>query len=618
MLTRAQWYDRSQLDAHETFRSKCAIRTDFDDLRPASRLPSSHATCDNPRAKGRPACCKDLAKAGQWSVSGELMRQWAGSVVLAIAVGIAYFLASRLSLILLTKPDDVAVFWPAAGVAAGVLIALGPGTRLPVAVGTIVASIPANLLGVWSLRTSIVFALCNAGQVVLMAGLIGRYFGSAFSLGSLRQVLGLVVAAIVGTAAAAIGGTVGVVLVEGSTAPALTIWYHWLTSNVPGIVAVAPLLIGLVSAVRDPPPRAEIIEGVVALVALTALSGLIIFLPQQPWVIALLFPLLLWLAARCRPVFAAAAAFIVALTIVWTTTFSIGMFGQENLPMAERVLASQAAILAVSLCAIVLASLFSERRESEARLARSNMMLQRERNNKLMNIDTITSAIVHEVRQPLAAIATNGNAGIRWLAKTPPDFDEVRAAMTRIVRDSHRASQVLESIRVLFKSADLEVQPLDLNEIALGALDLLRGELTDHGVITRTELASKLPLVPGHSGQLQEVMLNLVRNAIEAMDSITDRARVLRIRTERDGREAIVVSVEDSGPGIEPQKLHSIFDAFVTTKPQGMGLGLPICRMIISRHEGQLSALVDNKNGALFQFTLPIKSALTPRTLATS
>jgi signal transduction histidine kinase len=551
-----------------------------------------------------------FAKAGQLSVSGELMRQWAGSVVLAIAVGIAYFLTSRLSLLLITKPDDIAVFWPAAGVAAGVLIALGPGTRLPVAVGTIVASIPGNLLGVWSLWTSIVFALCNAGQVLLMSVLIERYFGSAFSLGSLRQVLGLVAAAIVGTAAAAIGGTAGVVLVEGSTAPALTIWYHWLTSNVPGIVAVAPLLIGLVSAVRDPPPRSEIIEGVVVLAALTALSGLIIFLPREPWVIGLLFPLLLWLAARCRPVFAAAAAFITALTIVWTTTFSIGMFGQENLPMAERVLAAQAAILAVSLCAIVLASLFSERRESEARLARSNMMLQRERNNKLMNIDAITSAIVHEVRQPLAAIATNGSAGIRWLTKTPPDFDEVRAAMTRIVRDSHRASQVLESIRALFKSADLEVQPVDLNGIALGALDLLRGELTDHGVITRTELAPELPLVGGHSGQLQEVMLNLVRNAIDAMDSITDRARVLRVRTECDGRDAIVVSVEDSGPGIDPKKVDSIFDAFVTTKPHGMGLGLAICRMIISRHEGQLSASAENKSGALFQFTLPIKSAV--------
>src|SRR5271166_4018927 len=543
------------------------------------------------------------------------MRQWSGSVMLAIAVAIAYFLASRLSFFLRTKPDDIAWFWPAAGVAAGVLIALGPGTRLAVAVGTIVASIPGNLSAHWSLSTSIVFALCNACQVLLMAGLIERYFGSAFSLDSLRQVLGLVVAAIVGTAAAAIGGTAGVVLVEGSTAPALTIWYHWLTSKVPGIVAVAPLLIGLVSAVRDPPPpRSELIESVVALVALAALSGLIIFLPRDPWVIvalvALLFPLLLWLAARCRPVFAAAGAFIVAFAIVWTTTFSIGIFDETNFPIAERTLAAQAAILAVSLCATVLASLFSERRESEARLARSNMMLQRERNSKLMNIEAVASAIVHEVRQPLAAIATNGDAGIRWLAKTPPDLAEVREVMTHVVRDSHRASQVLEAIHTLFKSADLEAEPVDLNAITLGVLDVLRGELKDHGVVIRTELAPELPLVPGHSGQLQEVMLNLVRNATDAMGSTTGLARVLRIRTECDGARAIVVSVEDSGPGIDREKLDSIFDAFVTTKPHGMGLGLAICRMIISRHEGQLSASGDNKGGALFQFTLPIKSAV--------
>jgi signal transduction histidine kinase len=563
---------------------------------------------------------QDLQERGerQLSLADEPMRQWARAVALAIAVGIAYFLAARLSFFLVTKPDDVAAFWPAAGVAAGVMIARGPAARLPVAVGTMVASIPANLLGNWSLWTSMVFALCNAGQVLLMAGLIERYFGSAFSLDSLRQVLGLVAAAIVGTAVAAIGGTVGVVLVQGSTAPALTIWYHWLASNVPGIVAVAPLLIGLAAAVRDPPPRTEIIESIVALVALTALSGLIIFLPRKPCAIvslvALLFPLLLWLAARCRPVFAAAAAFIVALTIVWTTTFSIGMFDEKNFTIAERSEAAQAAILAVSLCAIVLASLFSERRESEARLARSNMMLQREQSNKLMSIEAITGAIVHEVRQPLAAIAANGNAGMRLLTKAPPDLDEARAAMTDMVRDSHRASQVLESIRALFKSADLEPQPVDLNGIVLGALDVLCGELEDHRVITLTELAPELPLVPGHSVQLQEVIINLVRNAIDAMDTIADRTRVLRVRTERGGGEAIVVSVEDSGPGIDSEKLESIFEAFVTTKPHGMGLGLPICRLIISRHEGQLSARADNKSGALFQFTLPIKSGVAAST----
>ena len=560
-------------------------------------------------------------RVGAWArwISGSLWR-WAGSVVLAIAVTIAYFLAAQLSFFLKTKPDDIAAFWPAAGVAAGILVGLGPWARLPVAIGTMVASVAANLSGNWSLSTSLVFALCNAGQVLLMAGLIERYFGSAFSLDSLRQVLGLVAAAIVGTTAAAIGGTVGVVLVEGSTAPALTIWTHWLTSNVPGIVAVAPLLIGLVSTVRHPPRRSEIAEGVVALVGLIALSGLIVFLPREPWtvvaLVALLFPLLLWLGARCRPVFAAAAAFIVAVTIVWTTTFSIGMFDEGNFPIAERAPVAQAAILAVSLCAIVLASLFSERRASEERLTRSNMMLQQERNNRLMKIDAITSAMVHEVRQPLGAIALDGATAIRWLTRKPPDYDEAQAAVARTVRDCHRASQVLESFRSLFKSAELNTQPVNLNEIALGVLDVLRGELNDHGVVARTVLAPELPLVPGHSGQLQEVMLNLVRNSIEAMDSVTDRPRVLWVRTERDGRDAIVVSVEDSGPGIDSEKLDSIFDAFVTTKPHGMGLGLAICRMIISRHEGQLSASADNKPGALFRFTLPIKSAVGSSTTA--
>ncbi len=532
--------------------------------------------------------------------------------MLAIAVAIAYFLAAQLSFFLRTRPDAIAAFWPAAGVAAGILVGLGPWARLPVAIGTMVASVPANLSGNWSLSTSLVFALCNAVQVLLVAGLIERYFGTPFNLDGLRQVLGLVAAAIIGTAAAAIGGTVGVVLIEGSTVPALTIWNHWLTSNVPGIVAVAPLLIGVASAVRHPPPRNEIVEGVLALVGLTALSGLIVFLPREPRsvvaFVALLFPLLLWLGARCRPVFAAAAAFIVAVTIVWTTTFSIGMFDEKNFPTAERAPVAQAAILAVSLCAIVLASLFSERRASEERLTRSNMMLQQERNDRLMKIDAITSAMVHEVRQPLGAISVDGYTGVMWLTREPPDYDKAQAAMARVVRDCRRASEVLESFRSLFKSAELDPQPVDLNEIALGVLDVLRAELNDHGVVARTELAPELPLVPGHSGQLQEVMLNLVRNSIEAMDSVTDRARVLWVRTECDGRDAIAVSVEDSGPGIDSGKFNSVFDAFVTTKPQGMGLGLAICRMIISRHDGQLSATAGNKLGALFRFTLPIKS----------
>ena len=316
----------------------------------------------------------------QQSAAADLTRRWVGLIGLAVTVGIAYFLAARLSLALLTKPDGVAVFWPASGLAAGVLIALGPRARLPVAAGAMAATIVANLLGDRTLSSAIVFALCNAGEAVLTAGLIEYYFGPGFSLDRLRHVLGLLAAAIVGTAISGIGGTAGYVFFHSSTAPILTIWQHWVVSDALGIVTVAPVLIGLASAVRDPPPRSEILEGGVALVATAVMGGLVIFLPREPWAtvvpIALLFPLLLWLAARCAPVFDAAAAFIVALTIVWTTTFGIGLFGDPSFPIADRILGAQAGILAVSLCAFVLAALFAERRQHEAVLMESEARLQ--------------------------------------------------------------------------------------------------------------------------------------------------------------------------------------------------------------------------------------------------
>lgn len=176
-----------------------------------------------------------------------------------------------------------------------------------------------------------------------------------------------------------------------------------------------------------------------------------------------------------------------------------------------------------------------------------------------------------------------------------------------MVGESHRASQVFDNIRALFGKAHKEYAPVDVNEITLEVLRTLGGELKDRGITTRTELMCELPLVMGHRGQLQEVVLNLVRNAIESMDVVKDGSRVLQVRTKRPVRDEIAVAVEDSGPGIDPKKLDSVFDAFVSTKSQGMGLGLAICRMIIDRHDGKLSASSDGKNGALFEFVLPIK-----------
>jgi PAS domain S-box-containing protein len=304
-----------------------------------------------------------------------------GALGLAVAIGIAYFLAARLSLALLAKPDGVAVFWPAAGVSSGVLIVLGRAARLPVASGVIVATIIANLMGDRSVWDAAASALWDTGEALFAAWLIERYFGLGFTLGRLRNVLGLLAAALVATTASGIGGTVAFRLFHSPTAPIWTTWQHWFASDATGIIIVAPLVIGLAKALREPPPRGEIIEGVAALVALAATIVFVILLPFEPWQAVrpavLLFPVLLWLAARCQPVFAAAGAFIVSFTIVWTTTFGIGQLvnhtfpigiGDPTVPIGSRILAAQIAIAACTLSANVLAALFAERRQAEERL----------------------------------------------------------------------------------------------------------------------------------------------------------------------------------------------------------------------------------------------------------
>ena len=312
-----------------------------------------------------------LGGAAGWQISSTI---W-----LAVVVGGLYILSAKLSLSLLT-PTGVAVFWPAAGVAAGVLIAFGPRARWGVIIGTMAATIVANLLGDRNLWSSIVFALCNAGEAVLTAWLIERYFGSPFSLDRLSHVLGLLGAAIVATAVSGIGGTLGFALFHDASASIFATWQEWFASDALGIVTIAPLVIGLASAAREPSAQSETIEGLIALASLIVMSVIVIALPPKPWTtvvpIALLFPVLLWIAARCRPVFAAAAAFIVTLAIVWTTTIGVGHFGDPDVPMADRVLAARAGILAVALCAYVLAALFAERRQHEVALAESEARLQ--------------------------------------------------------------------------------------------------------------------------------------------------------------------------------------------------------------------------------------------------
>ena len=549
----------------------------------------------------------------QRTTADDLTRRWVGGIGLTAAVGSVYFLAGLLGIRLLMPPEGIAVFWPAAGISSGVLIALGRSARWPVAAGAASATIVANLVAKVDIWTTFAFVLGNTAEPLIIAGLIEHYLGARFSLDRLRPVLCLLAAAVAGPTVAGIGWTVVYRLFHTSTVPMLTTWQHWFGSDITGVVTVAPVVIGIASAVRQPPPRSELIEGTAALVALAVMTGIIFSLPREVWEtvmpVAWLFPILLWLAARCRPIFAAAGAFMVSLSVVSTTIFGIGHFGRIGLPIGERILQAQTAILVVAIFALVLAALFAERRANEARLAHANMMLERERENKLVSAQAIIAAIAHEIRQPLVAITTNAGAALRWLGRTPPDQDEARAALDQIKNEGLRAGEMFDGIRALFGKVDQERQPVAVNDIILSVIHSLEGQLNGHGVAVHRELAAELPLIAGHSGQLREVIFNLVNNALEAMRSTTNRNRELRVRTELRDSDTIAVTIQDTGPGIDPNKLTGIFGAFVTTKMYGTGLGLAICRMIVERHGGQLTASSDGKSGALFQFILPIEPA---------
>ena len=291
---------------------------------------------------------------------------------------------------------------------------------------------------------------------------------------------------------------------------------------------------------------------------------------------------------------------VVALVSIWELVFS------GVLPSVRFSLGFYSGrVLALAASSIVLIVLLAETTWLYARLAHSNAMLQREQHNKLMNMEALAGSISHEIRQPLAAMTANSETAMLLIRREPPERDEALAALDDAVQEGQRASQMLAGIRALFGKTARGHEPIDVNEAALGALRVLRHELNEHGVIVRTELASELPQVVGHRVQLQEVIINLVHNAIEAMGSVTNGRRALAVRTDLDGGNAIVVEVEDSGPGIAPDNIDKVFDAFVTTKPTGMGLGLAICRMIIERHGGRLSVAQARPHGAIFRMVLP-------------
>jgi C4-dicarboxylate-specific signal transduction histidine kinase len=220
----------------------------------------------------------------------------------------------------------------------------------------------------------------------------------------------------------------------------------------------------------------------------------------------------------------------------------------------------------------------------------------------------LTASIAHEVNQPLAAIAASGNACRRWLAGAQPNLDRARDSVDRMIKDAHRASEIITRIRSMTKKAPPAQLPVDINDVIADVLSFARGELLAKGVSVRLALLESLPGIVGDRVQLQQVMLNLVMNAVEAMASVTDRERVLAIRSQRADDGSPIMTVEDSGLGLDAANAEHIFDAFFTTKPSGMGMGLSISTSIVEAHGGRLWASPNVPHGTAFHVKLPAAS----------
>jgi PAS domain S-box-containing protein len=242
------------------------------------------------------------------------------------------------------------------------------------------------------------------------------------------------------------------------------------------------------------------------------------------------------------------------------------------------------------------------RKQTEEELRKAQVELAHV--TRVMTMGELAASIAHEVNQPLAAIVTNGNACLRWLAGESPNLDEARETARRIIRDGNRAGDVIGRIRTLLRKAGTEKELLDMNQVIREIVALAEGEVRRNGVALRTELAGDLPPILGDRVELEQVVLNLIMNAIEAMSAIGDRPRELVIRTQSGEVDQVRVAVQDSGIGLDPRSMGRIFDAFYTTKSQGMGMGLAISRSIIEAHGGRLWAVANDGPGATFQFTL--------------
>jgi signal transduction histidine kinase len=385
-----------------------------------------------------------------------------------------------------------------------------------------------------------------------------------------------------------------------------TSWRICFFSEALAFLTLTPAILSWVSEARawSHKPRTDYLEAIVLITALT-LFGYVTFVASgksiPPALLYSLLPFLLWSALRFGSMGVSTSVIVVAFLSIWGAVHGRGPFTGSG--MLNNVLSLQLFLFFAATPFMVLAALVEDHKQAEQAFRDSEERLARM--TRIATMGELTASIAHEVNQPLTAVVTNGQFCLRRLADTAPNIEDLRDAIGEMVNDGTRASAVITRIRALVKKALPQMERLEVNGVIREVLTMTGNELLKDGVTAQTELAADLPAVLGDRVQLQQVILNLIANGIEAMSMITDRPRKLLIKSAQSP-DGVFVQVQDSGSGIQPELADRIFEPFFTTKAEGIGMGLSISRSIVESHGGRLWA-ESSYNGALVQFTLPAK-----------
>jgi signal transduction histidine kinase len=463
------------------------------------------------------------------------------------------------------------------------------------------------------------FVAAGLGEILVAAVLVRRFAGGRQAFESTRGLAIYIAVAVV--LAPAISAFVGAL--AGGAQSYWFYWRAWYLSEALAFLMLAPAIlcwIGAFYSGRKIVSLARCIEACLIVVGLIAVCVRVFNWPTAgaasvPALVYLPLPLLLWAAVRFGPIGINTCLLIVAFLSIAGTVNGQGPFATGT--PAENVPALQLFLATVSIPLMLLAAQIKEGHDRASAFRESELQLQEQRAelthlSRVAVLGELTGALAHELNQPRTAILSNAQAAQRFLEQGPAHLGEVHEILKDIVDDDKRAGEVIRRLRALLKKGETQLQPLDLNDVVDEVFELARAECESRGVVLQRDLATFLPAVRGDRIQLQQVLLNLIVNACDAMSACEPRHRKLTVATALDKDGMVRASVSDCGHGIPADQLDLLFDPFYTTKAQGLGLGLTICRSIVAAHGGKLWAINNTSGGAKFCVSLPVNEGNQP------